>query len=125
MKQLPIEVKQGAHQVSIPETKVIGHYQLIDNSSNVTRSSSGFSVNVSPAESNFKPVTNQELDQILGPERYSITRDMEGLKRTIRTGRLGVEIFPILITLLLAVFCLEHFTANYFYEIDQPTETTS
>jgi hypothetical protein len=54
-----------------------------------------------------------------------MTRDMEGLKRTIRTGRLGVEIFPILVTLLLTVFCLEHFTANYFYEIDQPSEEST
>ncbi|MCR9232005.1 MAG: BatA domain-containing protein [bacterium] len=125
LKQLPIEVKQGAHQVSIPDTRVVGHYELIDNSSNVTRSSSGFSVNVNPAESNFRPISNQELDQILGAERYSMTRDMEGLKRTIRTGRLGVEIFPILVTLLLTVFCLEHFTANYFYEIDQPSEEST
>ncbi|KAA0132007.1 VWA domain-containing protein [Gimesia chilikensis] len=125
LKQLPIEIKQGAHQVSIPDTRVVGHYELIDNSSNVTRSSSGFSVNVNPAESNFRPISNQELDQILGAERYSMTRDMEGLKRTIRTGRLGVEIFPILVTLLLAVFCLEHFTANYFYEIDQPSEEST
>ncbi len=125
LKQLPIEVKQGTHQVSIPDTRVVGHYELIDNSSNVTRSSSGFSVNVNPAESNFRPISNQELDQILGAERYSMTRDMEGLKRTIRTGRLGVEIFPILVTLLLAVFCLEHFTANYFYEIDQPSEEST
>ena len=125
LKQLPIEVKQGAHQVSIPDTRVVGHYELIDNSSNITRSSSGFSVNVNPAESNFRPISNQELDQILGAERYSMTRDIEGLKRTIRTGRLGVEIFPILVTLLLAVFCLEHFTANYFYEIDQPSEEST
>ncbi len=125
LKQLPIEVKQGAHQVSIPDTRIVGHYELIDNSSNITRSSSGFSVNVNPAESNFRPISNQELDQILGAERYSMTRDMEGLKRTIRTGRLGVEIFPILVTLLLAVFCLEHFTANYFYEIDQPSEEST
>lgn len=125
LKQLPIEVKQGSHQVSIPDTRVVGHYELIDNSSNITRSSSGFSVNVNPAESNFRPISNQELDQILGAERYSMTRDMEGLKRTIRTGRLGVEIFPILVTLLLAVFCLEHFTANYFYEIDQPSEEST
>ena len=125
LKQLPIEVKQGAHQVSIPDTRVVGHYELIDNSSNITRSSSGFSVNVNPAESNFRPISNQELDQILGAERYSMTRDMEGLKRTIRTGRLGVEIFPILVSLLLVVFCLEHFTANYFYEIDQPSEEST
>jgi len=50
---------------------------------------------------------------------------MEGLKRTIRTGRLGVEIFPLLATLLLLLFCLEHFTANFFYEIDQSAETVS
>ncbi|QDT89372.1 vWA domain-containing protein [Gimesia algae] len=125
LKQLLIQVKAGAQQVTIPETTAVGHYQLINNSSNSTRSSSGFSVNVSPFESNFTPISVNELDQFLGADRYSITHDMEGLKRTIRTGRLGVEIFPLLATLLLLLFCLEHFTANFFYEIDQVAETTS
>lgn len=125
LKQLLIQVKAGAQQITIPETTAVGQYQLIDNSSNSTRSSSGFSVNVSPAESNFTPISENELDQFLGVDRYSITHDMEGLKRTIRTGRLGVEIFPLLATLLLLLFCLEHFTANFFYEIDQSAETVS
>lgn len=125
LKQLLIQVKPGAQQVTIPETTAPGHYQLIDNSSNTARSSSGFSVNVNAAESNFTPISENELDQFLGADRYSITHDMEGLKRTIRTGRLGVEIFPLLATLLLLLFCLEHFTANFFYEIDQAAETTT
>ncbi|QDV50555.1 vWA domain-containing protein [Gimesia fumaroli] len=125
LKQLPIEVKPGAHQVSIPETKIVGHYQLSDNFSNQTRLSTGFSVNVSSRESNFRPLTTEELDQILGKDRYSLTRDMEGLKRTIRTGRLGVEVFPLLTTILLIFFCLEHFTANFFYEVDQSAEVSS
>lgn len=125
MKQLPIAVKTGANQVSIPETKITGHYQLSDNFSNQTRLSTGFSVNVSPRESDFQPLTAAELDQILGKNRYSLTRDMEGLKRTIRTGRLGVEVFPLLTTILLLFFCLEHFTANYFYEVDQSAEVSS
>ncbi|QDT42442.1 hypothetical protein Pan241w_25260 [Gimesia alba] len=125
LKQLPIDVKSGAHQVSIPETKIVGHYQLSDNFSNQTRLSTGFSVNASPGESNFQPLTIEELDQIFGKNRYSLTRDMEGLKRTIRTGRLGVEVFPLLTTVLLIFFCLEHFTANFFYEVDQSAEASS
>ncbi|MCA9014286.1 MAG: BatA and WFA domain-containing protein [Planctomycetaceae bacterium] len=125
LKQLPIEVKSGSHQISIPDTTIVGHYQLSDNFSNQTRLSTGFSVNASPGESNFQPLTAAELDQILGKDRYSLTRDMEGLKRTIRTGRLGVEIFPLLTTILLIFFCLEHFTANFFYEVDQSAEVSS
>ncbi|WP_299465439.1 hypothetical protein, partial [uncultured Gimesia sp.] len=125
LKQLPIEVPAGKHQVLIPDTTVVGPYQLIDNSGNKTRLSTGFSINASPGESDFQPISAEELNQILGAERYSLARDTEGLKRTIRTGRLGVEIFPLLATLLLIFFCLEHFTANYFYEIDQSAETSS
>jgi len=125
LKQLPIEVPTGKHQVMISDTTVVGHYQLIDNSSNKTRFSSGFSVNASPGESNFQPISVEELNQFLGTERYSLARDTEGLKRTIRTGRLGVEVFPLLATLLLIFFCLEHFTANYFYAIDQSAEISS
>lgn len=125
LKQLPVEVQPGKQQVSLPETTVAGQYQLIDNSSNNTQFSSGFSVNSSPGESNFHPITAEELNQILGVDRYSLAQDTEGLKRTIRAGRLGVEVFPILATLLLLLFCLEHFTANFFYEIDQRPEPVS
>lgn len=125
LKQLPIEVQPDKQQVTISDTTVVGHYQLFDNSSNKTRFSTGFSVNSSAKESNFQPISAEELNQFLGTDRYSLARDTEGLKRTIRTGRLGVEIFPLLATLLLIFFCLEHFTANFFYEIDQSPEPVS
>ncbi|QDU09159.1 BatA domain-containing protein [Gimesia aquarii] len=125
LKQLPITVEQGKSSVLIPDTTAMGHYQLINNSNNQTRLATGFSVNVSARESNFQPISVEELNQFLGEGRYSLSRDMEGLKRTIRSERLGVEIFPMLAALLLIVFCLEHFTANYFYAIDQPAEASS
>ncbi|WP_298863224.1 hypothetical protein, partial [uncultured Gimesia sp.] len=125
LKQLRVDVQPGKQQISVPETTVAGHYQLIDNSSNQTEFSTGFSINSSPGESDFQPITVEELNQLLGMERYSLARNTEDLKRTIRTGRLGVEIFPLLATLLLLFFCLEHFTANFFYEIDQTPEPLS
>ena len=124
LKQLPIDVIPGEHQILIPDTTIVGHYQLIGTSSNSKRLSTGFSINSQPRESDFGPISTEELNLFLGEERYSLSRDMEGLKRTIRTGRLGVEIFPTLAALLLIVFCLEHFTANYFYEVDQSAEPT-
>lgn len=124
LKQLPISVEAGKHQVLIPETTVVGHYQLIDHSGNSKRLSTGFSINSRSKESDFGPISVEELDQLLGKDRYSLARDMEGLKRTIRTGRLGIEIFPTLAVLLLIIFSLEHLTANYFYEVDHSAETS-
>ncbi len=125
LKQLPIEVAPGKPLVLIPDTTAVGHYQLINNSNNKTRLATGFSVNASAGESNFQPISIEELNQFMGVDRYSLSRDMEGLKRTIRSERLGVEIFPMLAALLLIFFCLEHFTANYFYAIDQSAEASS
>jgi len=37
----------------------------------------------------------------------------------VRVGRLGVEIFPVLMGLLVLLFCAEHLMANFFYD-EQP-----
>ena len=39
--------------------------------------------------------------------------------------RIGREVFPMVLLLLLIVFCCEHLVANRFYEADHGTGVTS
>ncbi len=95
-----------------------GHYQLrsIDEGNRFHRD---FAVNDLDAESNLTPVTDEVLDAILGAGRYSRVTDPEQLDRAVNVGRLGVEVFPVLMGLLIVLFCGEHLMANFFYD-DEP-----
>ena len=100
-----------------------GHYQLrsIDEGNRFHRD---FAVNDLDGESNLTPVTDEVLDTILGAERYSRVTDLEQLDRAVNVGRLGVEVFPVLMGLLIVLFCGEHLMANFFYD-DEPVPSDS
>ena len=82
----------------------------------------GFSVNPPSGESNFTRMTETDLNTMFGEDRYSVAQNTDALTRTVNAGRLGVEVFPIILAVLLAAFCLEHVVANRFYEADQMAE---
>jgi hypothetical protein len=42
--------------------------------------------------------------------------DPEQLERAVSVGRLGVEVFPVLMGLLILLFCAEHLMSNFFYD---------
>ncbi|MEQ9407251.1 MAG: VWA domain-containing protein [Fuerstiella sp.] len=100
-----------------------GHYELrsADEGSSF---SSEFAANMIDAESNLTRMTSEKLDQILGPERYSRVTDPEELDRAVNLGRLGVEVFPVLMGLLILLFCAEHLMANFFYD-EEPEPVNS
>ncbi|MCP4785028.1 MAG: hypothetical protein GY878_15850 [Fuerstiella sp.] len=95
-----------------------GHYQLrsIDEGNRFHRD---FAVNDVDEESNLTVVSEEVLDTILGSGRYSRVTDPEQLDRAVNVGRLGVEVFPVLMGLLIVLFCSEHLMANFFYD-DEP-----
>ena len=84
-----------------------------------------FSINQAPSESNFSRATSSDLDNLLGESRYSVARDVESLTRSVTTGRLGVEVFPIILGIVLILFCLELVSANRFYEADLESPAVS
>jgi uncharacterized membrane protein len=77
-----------------------------------------FSVNHDPDESDFSRASESDLDNLLGEGRYSVASDVESLTRSVAAGRLGVEVFPIILGIVLILFSLELLTANRFYEAD-------
>ena len=51
--------------------------------------------------------------------------DLEELQRRVGDMRIGREVFPMVLLLLLIVFCCEHLVANRFYEADPGTTGTA
>jgi hypothetical protein len=118
-QQLPGAVAAGSNTIRISETDQLGAYDVVS-ADPQSSFASGFSVNVSAAESDFRRLHSDDLAQMFGEKRVSLARDMETLQRRITTGRLGEEVYPLLLLLALIVFCGEHVVANWFYA-EEPT----
>lgn len=99
-----------------------GHYLLRPFESKSTWSEA-FAVNVRDSESDLTPISDDDLLGLTGRDRVSIVHDVRDLQRVVRVGRLGVEVFPVIMGLVLMLFCAEHLMSNFFY--DSPAETDS
>ncbi|HEV8004039.1 MAG TPA: BatA domain-containing protein [Planctomycetaceae bacterium] len=119
-EQLPGEVPPGAKTILLRNIDQIGQYEVISNRDEKVPFSSGFSANASPIESDFTRIAEDELDKIIGKGRYSVARSIEGLTRNVTVGRVGQEVFSLILGLVLAFFCAEQLVANRFYEAEQP-----
>jgi hypothetical protein len=76
-------------------------------------------MNLRPAESDLTRLEKTDLDGLLGEERYSVNRDPGSLERNVTAGRLGQEMYGMVVALLVAAFALEQFTATWFYRTDE------
>ncbi len=117
-QQLQREASANATSLIIYDADQIGNYELVDADKN-PKFVRGFSVNAPAGESDFAQLTDQELNNLLGEKRYSKARTTEDLERFVVQGRLGMEMFPIVVVFVLVVFCTEHLVANYFYQDEQ------
>lgn len=92
-----------------------GHYQLRSADEDVVYTVD-FAANDLDRESDLQVIHNDELTALLGEERFSRVRNPDQLDRAVNLGRIGIEVFPVLMGLLIILFCLEHLMANYFYD---------
>jgi hypothetical protein len=121
LQQLREDIPPGTTNLIVKGTDQLGNYRItgVDTDAKFER---GFSVNPIADESRLDRLQKAELDSHLGPERYSIARDLESLQRNVKTGRLGREAFPLVVLLLLIAFVGESFVANRFYDKEQKPE---
>lgn len=106
----------AAHQSSLvlDDCRQAGHYQLIVGSGD-TAEVIGFSANRPPGESDLTRLTAEDLTEYLGAERFTVASALTELDRTVRQRRLGQEVYPWVLALLVMLFCGEHLVANRFY----------
>ncbi len=118
LEQLPGDIAPNAESLTVRSVDQIGSYQLI-NAPGEPSYITGFSVNPPPGESDFTRMTTDDLDKLLGENRYSVSRDIAGLIRNVESGRIGQEIFSLVMFCMILVFCCEHIVANRFYDAEQ------
>ena len=104
--------------LSITADGRLGHYQ-VRSLQEGDGYRAGFSLNLDADERTLDRLAAEELDGLFGEKRYSLSRDLEQLERNVGNVRIGREVFPLLLFLLLLVFCVEHLVANRFYDVDQ------
>lgn len=121
LQQLRGDVPRDAVLLPLRDIDELGNYRLID--ADASKFERGFSVNADPRESNLARLTEDDLQKMLGKDRYSLSRNIEGLRRTVQDSRRGPDVIPWLLTLLMLVFVGEQVIANRFYD-DQGAQKT-
>lgn len=77
--------------------------------------SGGFSVNLPPGTTKLDRITPEQLDDVLGPDRYQVVRNQTEIVREVDQARTGSEFYPFLMVALAIVLGLEHLISNRFY----------
>lgn len=115
--QQPLSLSAGETRLKLPAASTPGLYELTSAEDAAARQ--WLAVNRGPEAGNLTKVTSTELDEVLGPERYSIDRDLAMLERRLNVGRLGQEVYGLLVTVLAVFFLLEQATATWFYRQEE------
>ena len=118
-KQLPREIPSSADDVSFRDLTAPGHYELVS-ADDSTNFAAGFSLNLPAEESDLTKLTKTELDDLFGPQRYALSQDVDSLVRNVTAGRLGQEVYGLVLAILIAAFVLEQITGAWFYRTDEP-----
>jgi hypothetical protein len=117
--QRRLDLAAGANEVDLPASTLAGQYQIVTTNGTPPKWLSAFSVNSLPGESDLRRLPAEELDDLLGAKRYGVARDPQQLSRSVHAGRMGQEVYGLLMGLLLCVFAWEQVTATWFYKADE------
>ena len=114
-RQTSVHLQPGQRYVLIDDATEPGHYRAW------ARDEPGkfrneFAVNMDDTETDLTLITSVDLEGVLGKDRFSVVKNRDELEETVRYIRLGIEVFPVLVGLLVILFCSEHLMANYFYD---------
>ena len=75
----------------------------------------GFSSNLPLPATDLTRIGAEDLDEILGPERYQLATDKSEITRQQGTTRRGQELYPFIVVMMLLILGLEYLMSNRFY----------
>ncbi|MCS7305312.1 MAG: BatA domain-containing protein [Thermoguttaceae bacterium] len=77
---------------------------------------SGFSINLGPEQTRLERLRPEELNQLLEANNVRLARNRQEINRHVSLGRVGQELFPLLIALVACLWGAELLVANRFYK---------
>jgi hypothetical protein len=111
---LPPSANSQDLQIIAPQ--FLGQWTVTAKDADDRQTTLGFSLNPPVSESQFVPLEPKELDTIFGKDGYALAQDTTKIKEIIGNARVGHEIFPWLMMLILIIVTLENLLANTFYK---------
>ncbi|MFV1967056.1 MAG: BatA domain-containing protein [Pirellulaceae bacterium] len=112
-REEPQEVTARDGRLVVKFTERPGAYRLKGNRGGpIVR---GFAVNLPPEASDLSRLPREELDRLLGENRYQLARSREEIVREVGETRVGREFYPYLIAMLAVMLALEYLLGNRFY----------
>ncbi len=96
--------------------QMLGQWTVMAKDADNQQTRLGFSLNPPRDESQFVPLKKEELDAIFGKDNYALAEDASTLKKYQDTVRVGNELFPWLMMLIMIIVTLENLLANTFYK---------
>jgi hypothetical protein len=86
----------------------------------------GFSINPPASESQFVPLEEKDLNALFGDKKhYNLADSPDKLEELVKGVRIGRELFPWLMVLILLIVTLENLLANRFYRESGPRPAVS
>ncbi|MEX0978969.1 MAG: hypothetical protein WDZ48_08970, partial [Pirellulales bacterium] len=76
----------------------------------------GFSVNLPPSVSQLDRARFEDLQAIFGENPFRLARNRDEIDRSVSAGRVGKELFPYIILILVVVLAGEMVLSNRFYQ---------
>lgn len=105
-----------ASALEVESPAVLGHWTVTAAGTGNQSTVLGFSVNFPSDEARPAPLEERELNALFGgKDRYVLADDPETLNRAVATTRIGHEMFPWLMFLILILVTAENTLANRFY----------
>jgi hypothetical protein len=106
----------SSDSLEIVQPQMLGQWMVMARDADNRQTRLGFSLNPPRTESLYTPLKPEELDAIFGKDGYALAGDSKALKDLTNVSRVGIEIFPWLMMLILIIVTLENFLANTFYK---------
>jgi hypothetical protein len=98
----------------------IGPWSVTASGDDGARAELGFCINPPLSESQFTQLTKRDLDALFVNAKYELATDAQSLKKAIEIQRIGHELFPWMMVLILLVVTAENLLANRFYRESTP-----
>jgi hypothetical protein len=109
----PVTPDLKRHELAVTATDQVGNYRVQAGGSKGV--DLGFSVNYAPDQTRLDRLSDKELAGLFGPVKYQLARTREQLDRNMSVGRVGRELFPLLIVIVAVILGLEMLVSNRFY----------
>ncbi|MGO8690671.1 MAG: BatA domain-containing protein [Thermoguttaceae bacterium] len=103
------------HALIITTTEQPGQYRL-QAGGKTAGVDLGFSVNLAPEQTQLQRITEKQLQELFGPFKYQLAHSRDEIDRSVSMARVGGELFPSLILLVVLVLAAECLIANRFYK---------